>query len=289
MARDFKIKLGSVLTLDADKEADLVAQIDELRGSHRLGDFIALCIRACYEKPAILAEMRRNLGMDGIHKGREEFFDDVSKQVAELKRMVNDIYDMAFKTYTMAQCGKRIGLSEKSDNLLLTSFILKKQLDDISNTLGIEQDTVRWVGSDEQSTKDKVDKVVELVIESYSGDILSEVVKETQKTVYVETEKVVIQEKPVIINQPIPNVAYVQQGIAGQPMQWQSMQGQPIQGQPMQGQQTSTIGNASITNNSQSKSMQLPTQANSMSDSSSLESFESTANFGALSKFLGDI
>lgn len=187
MGQDYKIKLGSVLSLDSVQEKDLVDQLEDLRSRHKLGEYITLCIRACYEKPNILRDMRDSLGYTGIHKDREEFFRDVSSQVKEMQDKINSIYDMAFTMYTMVQCGKRIGLEEKADNAILSSFLLKRQLDKIVADLGISVEKFNWSGADNRVTQDKADKVVELLIESYAGNILNEVIQETKRTVVVET------------------------------------------------------------------------------------------------------
>lgn len=200
MGQDYKIKLGSVLSLDSVKEGDLIEQLEDLRGRHKLGEFIMLCIRACYERPSIMKEMREKLGCTGIHKDREAFFNEMNNQIKEMQDKVNAIYEMAFTMYTMTQCGKRIGLEEKSDNTVLSSFLLKRQIDKLANNLGLNSTNINWVGTDREVTRDKVDRVLELLIESYSGDILNEVVQETKRTVVIETTEQ-IQAQPKVVQE----------------------------------------------------------------------------------------
>lgn len=172
MARDHEEKLRSVMYLDSKKEKDLINYVAELKHSHKLGEYIAICIRTCWENPEILDKAGYKTEHCGMTEKRTKFFNDVNRQMNELRYKVNKIYDIALKDYSLAQFGKLIGLSEKSKNLLRTEFILRRQIDELSRILGVSNLSSGWESESNINTA-KADELLELIIQSYDG-IVSE-------------------------------------------------------------------------------------------------------------------
>lgn len=199
MARDHEEKLRSVMYLDSKKEQDLIQYVTELKRSHKLGEFIAICIRTCWENPEYLAKAGYTTEQCGMTDKRVKFFNEANRRMNEMRYKVDSIYDMALKEYALAQFGKRIGLPEKSKNLLQAEFILRKQIDDISRTLGITNLGKTWDALS-GATDRKAEELLELIIESYDN-ILSELKDSIMQPVIIEKEKGVVESKPQVQKQ----------------------------------------------------------------------------------------
>lgn len=169
MGSDFKVKLNSVLYLDEQKEADIIEQVESLKNRHKLGDFITACIRTCWENPEVFRKAGYSLSQFGLTDSRIKFFSNIERQLNELRAKVDKIYDLSLKTYTLAQFGKRLGLEEKSENCLRATFLIQRQVDELSSILGLSGINNVWESNKLEVTSTKVDELLEFIIESYES------------------------------------------------------------------------------------------------------------------------
>lgn len=189
------VKLGATLSFDDVREADILNAIESLRGRHKLGEFISNLLRVAFESPekleskAELSKLMTDLGERGISWERAEYFRQLNSEVQDMKRKVDAIYDMAYKNYTMAALGKRLGMEEKSQGSLRAQFVLQRQLSAMAEIVGASM-TDPYESNRLQEVKAKADELMEYIIESYDG-----IVKEIKEEIDVERAPVRIQEE----------------------------------------------------------------------------------------------
>lgn len=172
-------RLGSQLTFDAEKEKDIIKCIDTLSDSKKLGRLISHLLRLAFESPEVYGGGREvislieKMGDMGVSPTRYNYFEQLSKEVKTMQKRVDDIYEMAYKTYMLAQMGKLLGSSERADNSLRASFILERQISDMCSKLGIDSLNHVFTSNKLEETHSRADKVLEHIIESYDS-ILAE-------------------------------------------------------------------------------------------------------------------
>lgn len=195
------IKLGATLSFDDIREKDILDKIEGLRSRHKLGEFISHLIRVAFESPeklnsqAELAGLMTTLVAQGITMDRVDYFNKIENDIEEMKKKVDAIYTMATKNYTMALAGKKIGLEEKSESTLRAQFVLQRQINAMTDSLGVSL-REPFESNKIQETREKAEEVIEYMIESYDG-ILQEI-KASSVTVY----QVPVEEVPEAVEAP---------------------------------------------------------------------------------------
>lgn len=221
----YTTRLGCQLSFNEEKEADIIAIIQKLNATHKTGQFISNLIRIALECPEIIdkgsedyasGSLMKNMDSWGISYDRKQFFQSITKDIASMKQRIDDIYEIAFKTYTLALMGKHLGLEEKSDNNLMASFLLERQLKDIQTKLGVNITDSVYASNKALDVHNKSQEVLEFIIDVYSGivaEIVSKIsVKELEipvKQLEVPVGQVAVSSVPIqaqVIAQPQPVV-----------------------------------------------------------------------------------
>lgn len=187
---EYKVKLSCTIPLNSQKEADIIRYMNELKAKHKLGDMVANCVRFCWEHKEELEKLGFKAEKTGVLDLREEYFKSIGVSLNEMRRKVDKIYEMAFKTYLLAQFNKRIGLEEKSKNSLSAEFILERQIDEIAKTLGVDSINSVWLSNKQENTEEKAKEVLEYILEVYDG-----IVSELKDSVLVERENFKVKNK----------------------------------------------------------------------------------------------
>lgn len=173
--REYQIRPCSVLTFDEDKEKDLINIVNNLKDRKKLGIFITNLIRIALESPEVYGtrnevnQVLAKIDELGITPCRYTYFSQLSKEVNDIKKKVDSIYNMAYKTYMLAQMGKHLGLEDKSTNLMLASFILERQVTELCKNIGVDNLNHTFASNKLADTKIKADEVMEFIIESYDS------------------------------------------------------------------------------------------------------------------------
>ncbi len=200
------IRLGSTISFDKEKEADIIKKVEFLKGRHMLGDFISNLLRVTLDSPDKLESKEKlNKSLDeiascGMLQDRYKFFNDVSKSIEELKSKVDAMHDMNVKLLCLAQFGKHMGLESKTNNLLMAQFVLEQQLNEISNKLGITHANHVFNSNKLQDTKEKAGEVFLYIIETYDS-----IVKEMQENLFkqIEVNVSAVGVAPVAVAEPV--------------------------------------------------------------------------------------
>lgn len=206
------IKLNSVLSFDEAKEADIVAKVNCLTKQHKLGKLLNELIRVYFENPSIFSQPKVDKRTEktpfreavpretSVDSSRQKFFSSLSKKVDEMQKKIDAISEMTQQLLTLAQFNKALGLEERTESIVLASFILQKQLYELEDVLGIEgidlsvRETYQ---SNLDREKQKADDTLQFIINTY-GEIFSAlktgidaVVNPTQVIVQAPVQQVV--------------------------------------------------------------------------------------------------
>lgn len=179
MGEEKKIRRGPSLSFDPDKEKDLIDAVEKLSSSHKLGILMTHLLRLAFESPEVygngqeVKDLIAKMSDLGMSPTRYTYFTQISKDIEAMKRKVDTIYDLSYKTYMLAQMGKFLGLEGKSDNNLLASFVLERQLTDLCTTLGVSNLNHSFNSNKLEDVHKKADTIMEFIIESYDS-ILNE-------------------------------------------------------------------------------------------------------------------
>lgn len=171
---EYKLKLGTTLSFSGEQERDIVVQLESLKKRHKLGDFISSSLRVIFENPDFAQENGLNLNTFGLTDNRKEFFNAVLKKTDDMGFKIDEIYKMALQTYTLATFNKKIGLEDKSKNILMSQFILQKQLSDLCNLLGVDRVGNLYEANKLFDISKNVEDMLEFIITYYDG-IISEI------------------------------------------------------------------------------------------------------------------
>lgn len=181
-----KIKLGATLSFDNEKERDILQHLDKLKSRHRLGEFISQCLRVVFENKELAESCGLRIERYGLTDNRKKFFDAVRTETDRMNKKIDEIYDMAYKTYTLAQFNKKIGLEEKSKNLLQAQFLLQKQMREMCKILGVSDIAQIYESNKMYNLEKNVDETLEFIINFYDG-VVNELKENINQRVYVTT------------------------------------------------------------------------------------------------------
>lgn len=219
----YNIRLGSQLSFDDEQEKDLIAVIEQLNANHKMGQFVGHLLRIALENPEIMevkngkyekGAIIKQMELAGMSYNRKQFFTDVTKNLADMKKKIDTIYDMTMKMYVLAQMGKHLGLEEKANNSLMATFVLEKQLKDIQDSLGVILSDSVYASNKIDASHSKANDTLEYIIETYDN-ILNELkatfevqkveipaIQVTQPTQQI-VEQTVVQPVQQVIEQPV--------------------------------------------------------------------------------------
>lgn len=171
----YTIRLGSTLSFDKDKEKDIIEVVERLSSSHKLGPFISCLLRVALEDPNDLkhrdnlVEALEYINEYGMTIERHKFYKDVEGQISEMKRKVDEIYNMNLKLLTLAQFGKHLELESRTENMLRAQFILERQLEELTNILGVDNPGHIFESNKIQDTQEKSKEILEYIINTYDS------------------------------------------------------------------------------------------------------------------------
>ena len=177
---DGKRRIGPTLMFDPNREKDILACIDKLNGTRELAHLISHLLRLAFESPEVFGTGKEVLSLIdkmekcGVSPTRYSYFNQLNKEVEAMKKKIDSIYEMSYKTYMLAQMGKHLGLEQKSENNLRASFILERQASEMCDILGVTNINHVFASNKLDDVKSKSGEVLEYIIDSYDG-ILSEI------------------------------------------------------------------------------------------------------------------
>ena len=202
------IRFGSQLTFDEDKEKDIIDTIDTLNSSHKMGQFMSNLIRLAFDNPEIL-----RVGADGLEKqamlqqvessgmsvSRQRFMSGVTSEISDMKKKVDEVYNMVFKLYTLALMNKHLEIENKSDNSLRATFVLERQLRQLQDSLGVNIGDAVYESDKVTDVHARAEDCLEYIIEAYDG-----IIDEMKQAIAVG------QQPQVVVQQAVGNT-----GVAG--------------------------------------------------------------------------
>lgn len=194
----YDIRLGSTLSFDEDKEKDIIAFIEGLTERHKLGEFISYLIRECYDNPNLSRATWEKMSKVGVTAERNKFFTSVSREVDTLKNRVDEMYEMNLKLVALAQFGKRMGLTERTENMLQANFLIQNQLNQLCAVFGVASLSHVFASNRTDDAYTRADDTLAFILESYDNIIEELQASLTTQAVRVEPARGQTEHKAVI-------------------------------------------------------------------------------------------
>ena len=188
------IRLNTSLTFDEEKEKDIVGLIEKMNSSHRTGQFISNMFRVVMDCPEIIeksgdkesfGKVMNQMECCGASAIRSKFISEMIKQIEDMKKKVDEIYERSVQLYILSKVGKQIGLEDKNNNILAAQFLLEKQMKELQDTLGVSLKDNVYASNKLHDTKKIADNAFEYILESYYS-----IIDEMKKNVVVATNVV---------------------------------------------------------------------------------------------------
>lgn len=174
-----QIKISASLTLDNEKEKDLIDTVERLRDSRQLSNFVTNIVKFALENPSLLDQAHIDSSKILMANSRLQFFEEVKQELYDMDKRIDNLDKMVAKTYELSRFGKKIGLSEKANSNLRAELVLKRHMAELKKSLGYsEYDFNRRMENtknDLETYENKVEEFLEYVIEHYDG-IVGEIV-----------------------------------------------------------------------------------------------------------------
>lgn len=174
------IRLGSLISFDSEREADIIEFVQDLTSQHKLGRFIGYLLRLACETPETLQyreklnPILKEMNDLGITPRRDTMFKQFSKEILDLKNKINDIYVISEKLYTLALARKALGLEDRAKELLAAQFVVRRQTALLESKLGTSSLLYTYESDSMRDVQKKADEILEVILETY-GDLLNDV------------------------------------------------------------------------------------------------------------------
>lgn len=174
------IRLGSLISFDSEREADIIEFVQDLTSQHKLGRFIGYLLRLACETPETLQyreklnPILKEMSDLGITPRRDAMFKQFSKEILDLKNKINDIYVISEKLYTLALARKALGLENRAKELLAAQFVVRRQTALLESKLGTSSLLYTYESDSMRDVQKKADEILEVILETY-GDLLNDV------------------------------------------------------------------------------------------------------------------
>lgn len=186
--------IRSTISLDAQKEQDIINALQVLADSHKQGDYIVSLIRADFDNNGAI--LRNMTAYHPLAPNRTEFFKQIKSDVKEMDRKIKAIYDMCLELHGLARMNKAIELESKADNLMMSVFVLQRQQSKIKEILGEGEFPHVYDSERLLNEKDKADSIMEYIMETYGG-LIAEVKPLLFKEIEIPISSVVMQTTPI--------------------------------------------------------------------------------------------
>lgn len=174
------IRLGSLISFDSEREADIIEFVQDLTSQHKLGRFIGYLLRLACETPETLQyreklnPILKEMNDLGITPRRDAMFKQFSKEILDLKNKINDIYVISEKLYTLALARKALGLEDRAKELLAAQFVVRRQTALLESKLGTSSLLYTYESDSMRDVQKKADEMLEVILETY-GDLLNDI------------------------------------------------------------------------------------------------------------------
>jgi hypothetical protein len=141
-----RLTINTSLNFD-DSDDYIVDKLLSLKDQHKVGDFLVYCVK--------------NYSKEQEYSNKNQVAEQL---IVELQNKINAIWDMALKTYGLLEIGKRVGLEKSPKNLMLSSYLLNRELNKIQELLNIDITSIP-----DKSITQQADDIIEYIIHSYDG------------------------------------------------------------------------------------------------------------------------
>lgn len=207
MGSQGEIRLNGKIAFNPESEKYIADAIQDMCYHRSISDFLEILIKIAFDSPEMLSrkdELHKliNFMNDGGYTPlAENFYSKARKDIDDIKRKVNEIYDMCLSMYTLAKFGKALKLEQRTNNLVMAEFMLERQISQICQTMGIN-DYQKFNSGSYLDVDSKSEEILQYILEHYSN-IVREVKTSTEE---IEVKIPVIKVSKQIIELDMPSI-----------------------------------------------------------------------------------
>lgn len=197
----YEIK-GMVMRFDSEREKDIIDYLRKLASQHRLGEFLASLVRAALSDDGKRSKESFEVAVRyaeryGISRERKEFFDNVEKQLREMKAKIDAIYEKAMYVYTLETAGKYLGVKDRAKQIVLAERVLEEQFKILCMVLGVSTLPYSFKG-DKDYVDVKVENFLQGLFDRYGEILFGDEEKQERKKDIYEKEGETVKNSVVI-------------------------------------------------------------------------------------------
>ena len=160
--RSFRVSVS----FDAEREQDVIAWLESLADSKKLGEILANMVRAAFDGDK---NTFKGMNTSMLSPLRQQFFHGVECRLKEQDCKIDQIYSMCEDMYMLAKLNKAMGLESRTENLMLASFILQRQQSRLKQIL-CESSLKHTYESDKLlQEQEKAEKIFDYISEAYAA------------------------------------------------------------------------------------------------------------------------
>lgn len=160
--RSFRVSVS----FDAEREQDVIKWFESLADTKKLGEVLANMVRTAFDGDR---NAFKGMNTTMLSPLRQQFFHDLESKLKEQDQKIDQIYSMCEDMYMLAKLNKAMGLESRTENLMLSSFILQRQQSRLKQIL-CESSLKHTYESDKLlQEQEKAEKIFDFISETYAA------------------------------------------------------------------------------------------------------------------------
>lgn len=162
--RTFRVSIS----FDEIKEQDIINWLESLSEKRQIGEVLSNMVKSAFDGDGTAF---KNMNTTSLSVIRQQFFNEITQEVKAQTNKIDEVYSMCEDLYGLARLNKTVGLEAKTDNLMLTQFVLQRQQNQLKQTLGVDNVKVPYASDRLLDEKEKTEKVFGFIAEVYESYI----------------------------------------------------------------------------------------------------------------------
>lgn len=193
--RTFRVSIS----FDENKEQDIINWLESLSEKRQIGEVLSNMVKSAFDGDGTAF---KNMNTTSLSVIRQQFFNEITQEVKAQTNKIDEVYSMCEDLYGLARLNKTVELEAKTDNLMLTQFVLQRQQNQLKQILGVDNVKVPYASDRLLDEKEKAEKVfgfIAEVYESYIAEIQKQVALLQNIQIQFNGEVVAAPQKPELL------------------------------------------------------------------------------------------
>lgn len=194
MKKSFRFNV--VVEFDVETQRDKVVMVEKVRQSKKTPEFVVAAIGFALDNPEEFEKYNSDMKKFGFSETRAKFIELIHKNMENLKKRIETMYEMLVKAITLINFNKMIGMEQKINNLKQATFVAELQHKQLCEILGVNDFSKIYENFKEKKVETLANEILEYIIE-HNDNVIQEIkVNSTQTTTMQQMTDVNIVDKP---------------------------------------------------------------------------------------------